>query len=88
MAWELLELEAKDVEEVKEVKDRNFSVTASSHLFEKPWSMIPEFGARTNIRVEAREVKEVEEVEEVKELEDRKGLNWVVHPFGERWGGT
>jgi hypothetical protein len=46
--------------------------------------MIPEFGARTNIRVEAPEVKEVEEVEEVKELKDRKGSNCVVHPFGER----
>jgi len=55
--------------------------------------MIPEFGARTNIRIEAREakeveemkeVKEVEEVEEVKELKDRKGSNCVVHPFGER----
>jgi hypothetical protein len=46
--------EAKDVEEVKEVKDRNFSVTASSQLFEKPWSMIPEFGARMNIRVETQ----------------------------------
>jgi hypothetical protein len=78
VAWELLELEVKDVEEVKEVKDRNFSVTASSHLFEKPWSMIPEFGARTNICVEAREV------EEVKELKDRKGSNCIVHPFGER----
>jgi len=45
--------EVKDVEEVKEVRDRNFSVTASSHLFEKPWSMIPEFAAQMNIRIEA-----------------------------------
>jgi len=43
--------------------------------------MIPEFGARTNIRVVEREV---EEVEEVKEREDRKGSNCIVHPFGER----
>jgi hypothetical protein len=34
--------------------------------------MIPEFGARTNIRVETREAKKVEEVEEVKEVKDRK----------------
>jgi hypothetical protein len=46
--------------------------------------MIPEFGARTNIHVEACEAKEVEEVEEVKEVKDRKGSNCVVHPFWER----
>jgi hypothetical protein len=46
--------------------------------------MIPEFGARTNIRVETREAKKVEEVEEVKEVKDRKGSDCVVHPFWER----
>jgi len=50
--------------------------------------MIPEFGARTNIRVEAREAKEVEEVEEVKELKDRKGSNCVVHLSGSVGGIT
>jgi hypothetical protein len=41
--------------------------------------MIPEFGARTNIR------GELEEVKEVKEVKDRKGPNCVVDPFEQRW---
>jgi hypothetical protein len=47
--------------------------------------MIPEFGARTNIHVEACEAQEVKEVEEVKDVKDRKGPNCVVDPFEQRW---